>query len=178
MSRARRLYPASKMGSRRRWTPLTETGGPAIPLRRRTMLMPFTDSRTVWLLPRTGPKQGRAVAQVLHHRALEVRPWHSPANHCPGVPAAGGGGELLGVVGDEPVDLLRSVGGGLGYAAVREVRKPAACGRRAHVPAGAFGGYEELVETCMAASRRVGVSHLLVGGVWRGDGEPRRALRA
>ena len=36
------------------------------------MLVPFTDSRTAWLLLRTKPKQEHNVVQVLHHRALDA----------------------------------------------------------------------------------------------------------
>jgi hypothetical protein len=36
------------------------------------MLVPFTDSRTAWLLLRTKPKQEHNVVHVLNHRVLDV----------------------------------------------------------------------------------------------------------
>ena len=39
---------------------------------RRSMLLPFTDSRAAWLLLRTKPKREHRVVHVLHHRALDT----------------------------------------------------------------------------------------------------------
>lgn len=36
------------------------------------MLLPFTDSRTAWLLLRTKPKREHRVVHVLHHRVLDT----------------------------------------------------------------------------------------------------------
>ena len=53
-------------------TLLTEVEGPAIPLRRRSMLVPFTESRTVWRRLRTKPRQEDHLVQVLNHRVFEA----------------------------------------------------------------------------------------------------------
>ena len=83
----RRAGPESETESKRRsGAVLTEVEGPAIPLRRRSMLVPFTDSRAAWLLLRTKPKQKHNVVQVLHHRALGAQCPHGlePRRHAHG----------------------------------------------------------------------------------------------
>ena len=85
----RTIVPYRPQVAKRSLTLLTEVEGPAIPLRRRPMLVPLTASCAAWPLLRSKPKREHNVVQVLHHVALRACGTHVVGTHWHGRAPAG-----------------------------------------------------------------------------------------
>ncbi|MGV8042505.1 MAG: transcription termination/antitermination protein NusG [Thermoanaerobaculaceae bacterium] len=89
------------------------------------------------------------------------------AHYCPGGLGIVRFGEMLAVVEDAQVELLRDKEGERGYLVFGEVRRELKPGSRARLVGGPLKGFEGIVERYLPAHDRVRMLLSLIGGVRR-----------